>query len=87
MANHNSAEKRAKQTVKKNLKNKVKTSKTRTEVKKVRAAIEKKDKSTASTLLQTAQSLLAKLAKGGTIKKKTAARKTSRLAKQVNSIK
>ncbi len=87
MANHKSSEKRAKQDIKKNLVNKTNESKSKTSIKKVRDAITAGDKKEAATLLQKAQAELRKLAKNGVIKLNTAARKTSRLAAQVNSIK
>jgi small subunit ribosomal protein S20 len=87
VANHKSSEKRAKQDIKKNLVNKVNESKTKTAVKKVRDAIIAGDKKGATDLLQTAQAELRKLAKTGVIKLNTSARRTSRLASQVNGLK
>ncbi len=87
MANHKSSEKRAKQDIKKNLTNKVNESKTKTAVKKVRDAITAGDKKEAAAVLKTAQAELRKLAKTGVIKANTAARKTSRLASQINNLK
>ena len=87
MANHKSSEKRAKQEAKRRMTNKMKTAKARTTVKALKDAVAKGDKATATTLLQKAQSLLAKLAKSPAMKKETASRKTSRLTKQVASIK
>ncbi|NOT78324.1 MAG: 30S ribosomal protein S20 [Bacteriovoracaceae bacterium] len=87
MANHKSSEKRAKQDIKKNLVNKVNESKTKTAVKKVRDAITASDKKAAAATLVTAQAELRKLAKTGVIKKNTAARRTSRLATQINNLK
>ncbi len=87
MATHKSSEKRARQDIKKTLVNKMNESKSRTTVKKVRDAITAGDKKTAAATLTTAQSELRKLAKNGVIKKKTAARRTSRLANQINNLK
>ncbi len=87
MANHKSSEKRARQDIKKNLVNKVNESKTKTAVKKVRDAVTAGDKKAALEVLKTAQAELRKLAKTGVIKANTAARKTSRLATQVNALK
>ena len=87
MANHKSSEKRAKQDIKKTLVNKVNESKTKTAVKKVKDAITAGDKAVAASALKNAQSELRKLAKTGVIKANTAARRTSRLATQVNSVK
>lgn len=86
MANHKSSEKRAKQDIKKNAVNKMNESKAKSAVKKVRDAITAGDKKTAATLLTAAQAELRKLAKSGVIKLNAAARKTSRLASQVNKI-
>lgn len=86
MANHKSSEKRAKQDIKKNAVNKMNESKAKTAVKKVRDAITAGDKKTAASLLTAAQAELRKLAKSGVIKLNAAARKTSRLASQINKI-
>lgn len=86
VANHKSSEKRNRQTTVKTLRNKIKTSQARGGVKKVREAIAQGDKETAKSLLVTAQSLLAKLAKSGVIKKNNAAKKTSALASQINKL-
>jgi len=86
VANHKSSEKRAKQDIKKNAVNKMNESKAKSAVKKVRDAITAGDKKTAATLLTAAQAELRKLAKSGVIKLNAAARKTSRLASQVNKI-
>ena len=86
MANHKSSEKRAKQDIKKNAVNKMNESKAKTAIKKVRDAITAGDKKTAATLLTAAQAELRKLAKTGVVKLNTAARKTSRLASQINKI-
>lgn len=83
MANHKSAEKRARQTIKKTAINKTRKSIVTTAVKKVRTAIASGSKTEAAKLLPAAQAELRKLAKTGVIKKETAARKTSRLASQV----
>ncbi len=62
-------------------------SKSKTAVKKVRDAITAGDKKEAATLLSNAQAELRKLAKTGVIKLATAARRTSRLATQINNLK
>ncbi len=87
MANHKSSEKRARQDIKKNLVNKMNESKSKTAVKKVRDALVAGDKKVAAEALKTAQAELRKLAKTGVIKANTAARKTSRLASQLNALK
>ena len=86
MANHKSAKKRNRQTIKKTLINKVKTSENRTLIKGLRAAIGEKNKAKAQELLLKAQSSFSRLAQSGVIKANTAARKTSRLASQITSL-
>ena len=86
MPHHKSAKKRVRQTAKKTAMNKSKTTMVKSITKKVRAAIEAKDKEQASSLLPTAQKLLARLAKTGVIKNNTAARKTSRMAMLINKL-
>jgi len=83
VANHKSAEKRARQTIKKTANNKTKSSAVKSAIKNVRAAIEAKDKTAAKGLMLKAQSLIDKLAKSGFIKREAAARKNSRLSAQV----
>lgn len=83
MANHKSAKKRIRQTETKRLSNKWKTSRLRTEIKKLRTFLTEGNKEEALKQLPYVQSLLAKLAKTSALKKATASRKTSRLANQV----
>ena len=83
MANHKSAKKRIRQSEKRRQSNKWQTSRVRTEVKKLRTAIDAGDKTTATTLFPQVQRLIAKLAKGSGLKKSTAGRQTGRLASQV----
>ncbi len=66
--------------------NTIKRSASKNLIKKVRDAIASKDKTAAATLLPGAQQLLSRLAKHGVIKANTAARKTSRLADQINKL-
>lgn len=86
MANHKSAEKRAKQSIVKNARNTAKSSAVKTAVKKLRKAITEGNKQGSTELLANAQRLLARLAKSGVIKKTAASRKTSRLAAQVSKL-
>lgn len=86
MANHKSAKKRAKQTIQKTFRNKTHKSISKTLIKKFHAAIEAKDKVTVSKLTVEVQSNVARLCKLGVIKKNTAARKTSRLVKQAQTV-
>lgn len=86
VANHKSAQKRSKQAIKRTIANKTKKTETRTVVKRLRLAIEEKDKEQATTLFNKVQSMLGKLARSGVIKPKNASRKTSRLATQVQAL-
>lgn len=83
MANHKSSKKRIRQSEKRRQSNKWQTSRVRTEVKKLRTAITEGDKETATSLFPRVQALIARLAKGSSVKKSTAGRKTGRLASQV----
>ena len=86
MANHKSAKKRARQSIVRNERNSVKRTVTKNALKALRTAIESKDKATASSLFIGAQKLFARLSKHGIIKPNAAARKTSRLANQINNL-
>lgn len=83
MANHKSAAKRARQSVKRNELNRARRSKVRSLAKDVEKAVAAKDVKAAKTAMISAESALARAAGRGTLHKKTAARKTSRLAKAV----
>jgi len=87
MATHKSAAKRARQNTVRNLRNRHVLSTMRTAIKKVRAAIEKKDLANLDTLLREAQSVIGKTRKKGTIHANNAARKISRLAIAVSKAK
>ncbi len=87
MANHKSAVKRARQSVKRNLRNRAQFSAARGTVKKAEAALAAKDVATAAPSLKMAESALARLAQKGVIKKKTASRKISRLTKRLKTLK
>ena len=86
MPHHKSAKKRVRQTLKRTEMNKVKSTQTKTVLKKIRAAIADNNKSDAVELLPKTQQLLARLAKSGAIKANTAARTTSRLSGQINKL-
>jgi len=86
MANHKSAAKRARQSTERNELNRARRSKVRSLTKVVDKAVASKDVATATTALRSAVSGLARAAGKGTLHKKTAARKTSRLAKAVKKI-
>lgn len=82
MANHKSAAKRARQAVKRNTLNRARRSQVHTLMKGVDEAIGRKDAKGAVNALHTAEACLARAA-GRTMHWRTAARKTSRLAKRV----
>lgn len=86
MANIKSAKKRILVTEKKTARNKAIRSEVKTSIKKVEAAVAKKDKAVAETALTHAISLIEKACSKGVYHKNTAARKVSRLAKLVNGI-
>jgi small subunit ribosomal protein S20 len=86
VANHKSAKKRAKQNIVKHNQNKTQLSRSRTLVKKFRETLAAKNTDAAGTLFVEVQSLLAKLGRQGVTKTKTASRKISRLANQLNAL-
>lgn len=86
MANHKSAEKRIRQTVKKNAVNRSNRSKLRTQVKKLRTSIAAQDASVSGELLNPTVSLIDKMVNKGILHKNTAARYKSRLTKHVNGL-
>lgn len=83
MANHKSAAKRNRQTIKKTALSRGKKSRVKSSIKKLRTAIQEKNKELATKQFIEVQTLLSKLAKTSAIKNETASRKTSRLASQV----
>lgn len=87
MATHKSAEKRARQSKRRESKNESITSALKTFEKKVRAAYEKRDPKGALEALKALASQFDKAASKGVVHAKKAARKVSRLSKLVNSIK
>lgn len=86
MANHKSAEKRNIQAQERRLRNRVNKSQMKTEVRKVNEAVAAGTEDAAKAALQAAISVIAKTASKGSIHKKTASRKISRLAKRVNKM-
>lgn len=86
MANHVSALKRAKQSVKRHARNKAALSSMKTEVKKVRAAFSEKNPEAIKTTLASAIASLSRTASKGIIPKKRASRKVSRLTLQANKL-
>ena len=86
MADHKSALKRARQNEQRRIRNKTTKTKVKNIVKDVRLAAGKESNETVLNKLNQAQSIIDKAAKKGTIHKRTASRKISRLASLVNSI-
>lgn len=86
MANIKSAKKRILVNQTKADRNKAIRSSVKTAVKKVVAAVENKDKATATTELVSAISTIEKATSKGVYHKNTASRKISRLTKAVNAI-
>lgn len=86
MATHKSAEKRARQTIKRNAVNRARRSRVATAVKAVDVAVAANDQASAIKAQRAAESELAKSI-GKTMHWKTAARKASRLARRVKALK
>ncbi len=86
MANHKSAEKRARQNEKRRVRNKAVKTRIKHLTKEVRLASGDASKEKALAKLNAAQSIIDKALKKGVIHKKTAARKISRLSRLVNTI-
>lgn len=87
MANHKSAEKRARQTLRRNALNRSRRSTIRTVTKKVDEALASGNAEQVVSAQRAAESALARGASRGTLHWKTAARKTSRLARRVKAAK
>ena len=86
MANHKSAIKRHKQSLKRAIRNRGQRTRVKNVVKDTRAAINGDDKALAEKALSTAASVMGKATTKGAIHWKTAARKVSRLARAVNAM-
>ena len=86
MATHKSSEKRARQDKKKSANNLKTLNSVRTFEKKLRTAIAAKDSKSAPELLKSFSSKIDSAATKGVLHAKTAARKISRLSKQVSSL-
>jgi small subunit ribosomal protein S20 len=86
VANHPSSEKRNRQTEKRTLRNRAVKSAVRTHVKTVRAAIDAKDPAASAKALREASIAITQAAAKGSIPKKTASRKISRLAKAAHAL-
>lgn len=86
MANHKSAEKRARQSLKLRARRLGVKRKVRSEEKKLSTAIEQKDLNAAQTLLVSFMSKIGKAAQKGVYSKETASRKISRLSKRLHGV-
>ena len=86
MANHKSAEKRARQNIKRNAINRSNRGRLRTQIKKLRAALTAHDKAASGELLNPTVSTIDKMVNKGIIHKNTAARYKSRLTKHVSEL-
>lgn len=84
MANHKSALKRAGQNERRRLRNKTVQTRVKNVVKDVRLAVAQEE-ADAAEKMNAAKSVIDKAAKKGVLHKKTASRKVSRLARQVNA--
>lgn len=86
MANHKSAEKRNRQAQERRMINRVNRSKMKTAIKSLNQAIETGNVDDAKNALAETVPVIAKTASKGTIHKKNASRKISRLTKRVNNL-
>ena len=86
MAHHKSAEKRIRQTETRTARNRARTSRIKTEVKKVEQAIAGGNKTTAEAALKAAQPELHRGVSKGLLHRNTVARKISRLTKRVKAL-
>lgn len=86
MAHHKSAIKRIKQNAKKNARNRHVSSTLKTYIKRVREAVEAKDKDAATAALKAAIPVIDKSATKGVIHSSSASRNVSRLTKLVSTL-
>jgi small subunit ribosomal protein S20 len=86
LANHKSAEKRSKQSDKRRLRNTTIKSEVKTDVKRVIASVEEKDKDGAKAALAKSVIDIQKASAKGVLHKKTSSRKISRLTRKVNTL-
>ncbi len=87
MARHLSAMKRARQNKKRRLRNQSRKTRIKHLVRNVRQAVVQNNPGEAEAALQKAVPIIAQVASKGTLHWRTAARKISRLTRQVNSLK
>jgi small subunit ribosomal protein S20 len=86
MANTKSAKKAARQTVRRTEVNKGRRTRLRSSVRKVEEAIASGNKDDAAAALKEAEPVIARSAQKGTVHRKNASRKVSRLAKRVSAM-
>lgn len=86
MANHKSAEKRARQTKRRTATNNARRSRVRSFIKKVETAIAAGDQASARDALKQAQPEIARGASKGALPKNTASRKISRLSARIKAM-
>ena len=87
MARHLSAMKRARQNKKRRVRNQARKTRVKNVVRDVRQAVAQNNLESAEAALQKAVPIIAQVAGKGTLHWRTAARKISRLTKQVNTLK
>jgi small subunit ribosomal protein S20 len=87
LARHLSAMKRARQNKKRRVRNQARKTRVKNMVRDVRQAVAQKNLEGAEAALQKAVPIIAQVAGKGTLHWRTAARKISRLTKQVNNLK
>jgi small subunit ribosomal protein S20 len=87
LARHLSAMKRARQNKKRRARNQARKTRVKSVVRDVRQAVAEKNLEGATAALQKATPVIAQVASKGTLHWRTAARKISRLTKQVNTLK
>ena len=86
MANHKSAQKRARQTLKRTERNRHTRSRVKSAVKSARIALEAGDAEETASAVKVAEGVLRRAASKGAIPKKRASRQVSRLAKNQNRL-
>jgi len=86
MAHHRSAKKRIRQTAKRTAINRARTSRVRTFIKKVEAAVASGDPTAARQALRVAEPEIRRAVTRHVLKLNTASRRISRLSKKVNSL-
>ncbi len=86
MANHKSAEKRNRQAAVRRTRNRVNKTKMKNAIRKINVAVEEGSAEQAKVALQEAIPVIARTASKGTIHKRNASRKISRLTKRVKKL-